>query len=221
MGEKSECKQDTVLPIQTQNKIYLIKYQIYFIIYIQTHMQSALRTFAHKHDELPAFHAAYLVITVLIAALLNLGVFVFLIATHMALDYVKYREYHKYSLRQTLRGVMRESLFDITLLALATVITIYLHHSLSSIAGLSGLLRAEVTIARGLGTLIPKFEILHRFFHTIFHIGHHIRYMNISIEQSWTRGEKVEWLLIGISILNIELTLFQKMLMEEFFPWRM
>ncbi|PIP65393.1 hypothetical protein COU77_03165 [Candidatus Peregrinibacteria bacterium CG10_big_fil_rev_8_21_14_0_10_49_16] len=191
-------------------------------------MIHTLRTFAHKHDELPAFHAAYLVITVLVAALLNLGVFALLIVIHMTLDYVKYREYHNYSLRKTLHGMVRESLFDIALLSLATVIAIYLHHSVVGIAGLSGVLRAEVTIARGLGTLIPKFEILHRFFHVIFHIGHHMRHVVVSVESPWTHNEKIQWFLVAVSIvllalapeiLHIDLQSLQSILREELLPW--
>ena len=53
------------------------------------HTLASARLFAHRHDELPAFHAAYLVITVLCAALLSLGAFAALIVAHIALDYVK------------------------------------------------------------------------------------------------------------------------------------
>ena len=62
-----------------------------------------LRTFAWVHDELPAFHAAYLVLTFLTAALFNFGVFALLIAAHMMLDFVKYREVHGFTLLNTFR----------------------------------------------------------------------------------------------------------------------
>ena len=55
-----------------------------------------LRIFAHEHDDIPAFHAAYLVGTFLAAAIFNLGFFLLLIIGHMCLDVVKYRDFHGY-----------------------------------------------------------------------------------------------------------------------------
>ena len=92
---------------------------------------SSVRHFAHVHDDLPAFHAGYLVLTILVASLLNLGVFGLLIIAHMALDYVKYREHHGFSWRRTMEGMVRESLVDIALLGVGVVFAVYFHHTVA------------------------------------------------------------------------------------------
>ena len=104
-----------------------------------------LRHFAHEHDDLPAFHAVYLLLAILSAGFFNLGAFGLLIVAHMVLDVVKYRDRHGYSWHQTYDGVVRESLVDITLLLVGTVFAVYLHHSVG-VASLSGLMRAELSI---------------------------------------------------------------------------
>ena len=65
-----------------------------------------LRRILHSHDEYPAFHAGYLVLTFLIAALFNLGMFALLISAHMMLDYIKYTELHQYGHRKALRAMI-------------------------------------------------------------------------------------------------------------------
>ena len=166
-----------------------------------THILIGVRAFAQRHDELPAFHAAYLVLTILVAALLNLGAFGLLIIAHMVLDTVKYREVHRMSWPETIRATLRENLFDHTLFVLGFLIAVYLHHSLPGIAGISGLLRSEITIARGLGTLLPKTEILQRFLHVIFHLRHHLTHIETPIGERFTPTERFSIVLIGCSLL--------------------
>lgn len=193
-----------------------------------TYILTGIRSFAQRHDELPAFHAAYLVLTILIAALLNLGAFGLLIIAHMVLDTVKYREVHRMRWPETIRATLRENIFDHTLFALGFLIAVYLHHSLPSIAGISGLLRSEITIARGLGTLLPKTEILQRFLHVIFHLRHHLTQIDTPIGERFTPIERFSIVLIGCSALllllapvflhigNTQLLLITQ---EEIIPW--
>src|SRR3990167_7218691 len=88
----------------------------------------------HQHDEYPAFHAGYLVLTFLIAALFNLGMFALLIFAHMMLDYIKYTEFHQYGHRKALRAMISESAVDVVLLLVGLVFVVYLHHSAGLIA---------------------------------------------------------------------------------------
>jgi hypothetical protein len=122
-------------------------------------MHRHFRAFAHTHDELPAFHAAFLVCTFIAAALLNLGSFGLLIIAHMALDYVKYRDVHHFGLARTIHAMLVESLIDITLFFVAFSSLLYLHHGLALVS-LSGLQRASIALARAATTIVPKMEIL-------------------------------------------------------------
>lgn len=193
-----------------------------------THILTGVRTFAQRHDELPAFHAAYLVLTILVAALFNLGAFGLLILAHMVLDTVKYREIHRMGWLDTLRATFRENLFDHTLFVLGFLIAVYLHHSLPGIAGISGLLRSEITLARGLGTLLPKTEILQRFLHVLFHLRHHLTQSETPIGERFTPTERFSIVLIGCSalllllapaILHVKGTQLLLITQEEMIPW--
>jgi hypothetical protein len=117
-----------------------------------------LRAFTDVHDDLPAFHAAYLVLTVLIAALFNLGVFAMLIVAHMAMDWGKERLRGRSPMR-SLAAVLKESIIDVTLLTAALTAAVYFHHWGEFVAA-SGILRAQGTIILGLGLLLPKLKIL-------------------------------------------------------------
>lgn len=194
-----------------------------------TYILTGFRMFAHRHDELPAFHAAYLVLTLLVAALFNLGTFGLLIIAHMVLDTVKYREVHRMCWADTLRATIRENLFDHTLFILGFLIAVYLHHSLPGIAGVSGLLRSEITVARGMGTLLPKAEILQRFLHVIFHLRHHLLHIETPVGERLTPVERFSILLVGCSamllflaplILHVDGTQLLRIVQEELIPWR-
>lgn len=161
---------------------------------------SAFRSFAHAHDELPAFHAAYIALAFLAAALLNLGAFALLVIGHMVLDVLKYREVHGLTWRLTALGVLRESLVDITLLAIGLVFAVYLHHSVG-IASLSGLLRAELTVLRMFGTLIPKAKILHDILKVVAHLHHYLEQVHPRLRQSWSQLEHYCMYFLVISVL--------------------
>jgi len=187
------------------------------------------RAFAHHHDEIPAFHAAYLVLAVLAAAMFNMGAFAMLIIAHMALDVVKYREHHGFSWSMTIEGTIRESLVDIALLFVGLVFAVYLHHSVG-IASLSGILRAEVTVIRALGTVLPKLKILHHFLKIMSHLHHYMETVHPHIHRGFSSLDRYCFAFIGISIvllavaaplMGVDYALIQDILAEELIPWQM
>ncbi|MDD5623734.1 MAG: hypothetical protein PHI23_03420 [Candidatus Peribacteraceae bacterium] len=190
---------------------------------------NGLRHFCHEHDDLPAFHAGYLVLTVIVAALLNMGAFAVLILAHMSLDFVKYRDFHGYTWRETLSGIFHENIVDIALLSIGVVFGVYLGHGVG-IAGVSGLLRAEGTILEGLGTLIPKVEILHRFLMDVCHLSSYLRSPHPGIGKGWSAAEKfcifltvacVILLVFAGPFLAVNGQEFSPHLAEQMLPWRM
>lgn len=189
----------------------------------------ALRHFAHEHDDLPAFHAGYFVLTVLAAALLNLGAFVLLIAAHLSLDIVKYRDVHHFSWGRTVEGMARESLIDVFLLVTALTFSVYLHHTIGVVA-LSGVMRADLSVARIAGIFLPKFEILHRFLEMLLHVGEHMRTVHVRIHAALATGEKLVLFLLAATmvllaaapfILGISGSVYLSTLSRELIPWRM
>lgn len=189
---------------------------------------SALKHFAHEHDDLPAFHAGYLVLTVVTAAMLNLGVFVLLIAAHMALDLVKYRELHCLSWTRTVEGTFRESLLDLALLSGALACAVYLHHTIGIVA-VSGVVRADLTLVRLAGTLLPKMEILERFAAILLHMGSHLRTVTARLGEALSPDEKLElFLLLAFLVLLLSAPLvlhitsaeYIRHLAVELIPWR-
>ena len=155
-----------------------------------SHALASARIFAHRHDELPAFHAAYLVITVLCAALFSLGVFAALILAHMALDYVKYSDMHHFTMRKTIEGMIRESLFDVALLSIGLTFTVYFHSTMA-IAMVSGFVRSEMTLARALGTVLPKFMILNNSLSIWLNVRNYLEHPHPRIGKAWTATERL------------------------------
>lgn len=196
------------------------------------HTQSitlALRHFAYEHDDLPAFHAGYLVLTIVAAGMLNLGAFAVLIAAHFSLDLVKYREVHGFTWAHTFEASLREGLMDFFLFATALAFSTYLHHAIG-IAALSGVIRSDLSFARLAGVFLPKFEILHRFVAVLLHIGEHMRTVHLRIGQALTAGEKLQIFLLVASILlilsapgllHIPAAAVGSALAHEMIPWRL
>ena len=135
----------------------------------------SLRALAVAHDDLPAFHAGYIVLTFLAAALFKLGLFALLIGAHMALDIVKFREYHRYGLAATIRAVLRGSLPDVTFFMIALTCAVYFHQSLPIIAAVSGISRSALTLLGATGTVVPKWEIGNRFVRTLRNLPAYFR----------------------------------------------
>ena len=119
----------------------------------------SVRIFAAVHDRVPAFHAASIVLTILAAALLNVGAFAVLIVAHAVLDVIKYRDVHACAWRMTLAATLRESLVDLFFLALALCFAFTLHHG-QSVFVLSGVVRLEEVLIRLFGIALPRLEVL-------------------------------------------------------------
>ena len=192
-----------------------------------TTLISAVHGFARDHDEMPAFRAGYMVITFLIAALFSLGMFGALIVVHMGLDIVKYR-HHRYGIGATFVAMLRESLVDMTLLGLGMVFAVYFHTSLPLIAGVSGLLRAELTVVQGIGTVLPKMKMLQRFIETMTNIN---LYFSKTIRKTqelrpvelwcfFILGTIVSLLLLAPFVLGITGDHYRTILTEQLVPWR-
>ena len=189
----------------------------------------SLRHFAHTHDDLPAFHAAYLVLTFLVAAMLNMGAFAVLIIAHISLDIVKYREVHRYPWRAVFEGAVRESLVDLVLFFVGFTFAVYLHHSLAGIASLSGLARADVTLIRAFATFVPKFEILHHFLKVVSHVRHYLYSIHSRMGHPWSTVEYLCFSFLALSVilllgapflLHLDAQAMEKILLEELIPWR-
>jgi len=169
-----------------------------------------LSYFAKHHDELPAFHAAYLALTIIAAAMLNLGFFALLIAVHMALDVYKYRVVHKSEWREVGEGVMRESLLDVTLLLLGMVFAVYLYNVTLG-AQVTGYGAAKLSLLKGALLFIPKLTILHHFLKVVSHVHHYIENMHVHINKPW---RTVEITCITICLLSLFLLAFAPSLLQ-------
>ncbi len=149
----------------------------------------SLLHFAHEHDDVPAFHAAYLAGSFLAAALFHLGFFGLLIVIHMTLDWVKYRDFFRFSVAQTLKGMFLESMQDIALFFLALTSAIYLDQTFL-LATVSGLLRSELTILRALAVLLPEITILEHFLSISLSFHHYMHSVHPDIRKPFSRMQK-------------------------------
>ena len=168
-----------------------------------------VRLFAHKHDDVPAFHAAYLVGTFLAAAIFNLGFFLILIVGHMCLDFIKYRDFHRYGFSETIWAMFIESLTDIMLFFVALTFSVYLSNTFA-LAALAGITRSEFTIAEALGLLVPKMEILQHVASVLVDITQYLHTPHVLPHHELSNGQK--WALfitvVCISLLGIAFVLF-------------
>jgi len=190
----------------------------------------SLRQFAHEHDDLPAFHAAYFLLTLIAAGLLNLGFFAILITGHMILDVFKYREVHGFTWRKTAEGVIRESIVDLTLFFMGMVFAVYLHPTLTGLAGIKGIMLAEITILRSVGILTPKLKILYDCLKILSHVDLYLSRLHPKLGKDVSIVEYVcmfslcftiGLLMITPIVLNIPLEQFTHMLGSELIPWKL
>jgi hypothetical protein len=137
-----------------------------------------------------------MVLTILISAMLNLGAFVLLIAAHMALDTVKYRETHGMRWKLVSKGVLRESLVDIVLLAVGFTSVVYLNHDVG-IAAASGLLRSEVTLLKGLILVTAKSRILFDILCILNTLPHHMKTIAVHPKKAWSTFECFLFAVLG------------------------
>jgi hypothetical protein len=190
----------------------------------------SIRTFAHKHDDLPAFHAAYLVLSFLAAALFNLGFFALIIFVHMMLDVFKYRDVHGLNWKQTIEGVIRESLIDFTLFLFGLVISVYLHPSLTGLAGIKGMMLAEITVLRGIGIMTPKLKILFEMLKVLSDIDRYMMRLHPKLGKNAGLIEYVcmfsvcitlGMLLIAPILLMLSSEQYLHILIDELTPWKL
>jgi hypothetical protein len=185
-----------------------------------------LRSFAHQHDDVPAFHAGFLVATILSAAVLNLGFFAIAIVLHMTLDFVKYRDLHRYDLKTTCKAIILESVADIALFLIALTFAVYLNHTYM-LAAMSGMLRSELTVLRAVGMLIPKVRMVENIlaillnFHNYMHSVHPDLARPITRVQRWS----ICTIVVCSALLLLAVFLYQsngwslvKVLMHELVP---
>jgi hypothetical protein len=158
------------------------------------------RLFAHEHDDIPAFHAAYLVGTFLAAAIFNLGFFLMLIVAHMCLDAVKYRDYHRYGWLMTGKAVFMENIVDIALLLLALTFAVYLNSTFALVA-LSGLIRSELTVIKALGMLIPKIQILEHVFSVVLNFHAYLYQPHPDLKKPMLRIHRWSFLTIFVTLV--------------------
>ncbi len=190
-------------------------------------MRAALRYLAEIHDEIPAFRAGFFVVSLILAALLNFGVFALLIIGHMALDVVKYREYHRCSWRLTWRGTIRESAADIMLLSLGLCIALVLSAS-PGFQALHFSPSVRLTLASFLGILVSKLLILLRFMRVLLNSRGHLRAKSFATRSAWTAGEQFNlffaFFLLGILTIlilrNADDTWFLQWLSFQVLPWK-
>lgn len=192
-------------------------------------VSQTFRRFAHHHDEMPAFHAGYLVITFLLAALFNIGAFGLLIVAHMSLDYVKYSEVHGFGWKKTMKGMFFESLVDLMLFAIALVFGVYFHH-MTGVIAISGLLRAEETIVSALGILIPKLEILHHMYVDFFNVKRHMASLPPELTKGWSLVDilcislmivALTLVLVAPRLLALDSNMYLRILGDQLIPWNL
>ncbi len=184
---------------------------------------ASFQTFARSHDDLIAFHATFLVLSFLAAALLNLGFFALLIIAHMALDLAKYYDQHA-EWRLAIKSVLHENLLDISLLMVALVISVYLHHSVVIVA-VSGLAKVEVSFVRFVASLLPRVAIL-RHIVTIFSQFHaHVGSLQLKgfvwIDRIYLGCVATCLLLLVFAapIMGVEASVVRWVILWELVPW--
>ena len=160
------------------------------------------RIFAHRHDDIPAFHAAYLVGTFLAASVLHLGFFAILIAAHMCLDYVKYRDYFHFDLRLTFKAMALESCVDIALFLIALTFSVYLSNSFM-LAATSGLMRSGLTVLKAVGTILPKIRILEQSLLVALNLHTYLYTPHPDIRRPLARVHQLALATIGVAALLI------------------
>ncbi len=157
-----------------------------------------LRIFAHEHDDVPAFHAAYLVGTFLVAAVFSLGYFALLIACHMCLDYVKYRDYFHFGFAMTVKAMLLESIVDLALFFVSLTFAIYLSHDLA-LSMVSGLFRSGLTILQAFVTLLPKIQILEHLFSVCLNVHTYLYTPHAGIRRPFSLLHRVALASIGVT----------------------
>lgn len=182
------------------------------------------RAFLHNHDELPAFQAGFIVFTFLAAAFFNLGFFFLLILVHMALDYLKYRSKHGYSVEQSLRSSVIESSVDIALFFVGLVLAAFFRHS-SAVIGVSGVLRSQLTVGYALAVLVPKYRIFSDTEQLIVHLHSHLHPSDVYPHAPLTTAQRIAFILIVLCIFSLIAAapsiVWAQLVARELLPWKL
>lgn len=188
----------------------------------------SFRTLILEHDDLPAFRAGFIVLSFLAAAMFPFGLFALLIVAHMAMDFVKYREVHGFTWRQTLRGTARENVDDLSYLMFGLIVAI-LSRPQVYIANLEWFFQGkQVLVAAGV-ILLSKLIILTHFLSVILHPVQHNKATSYATSPRWRMSEQMYaslflvlllFLLIAPRILALDEPQFHKVLLHQMVPWK-
>lgn len=190
---------------------------------------SRLLNLARTHDDLPAFNAAYWLLTLLAAMLFNAGAFILLIAGHMALDVFKYRELHSKKWSKVVEGVARENVVDVSVVALGVAFAIYCHTTLPIFAGIQGLIRTEIAIVNAIVQVTVKTHVLHGFLTILADLHQYLAKIHPRMGKGLSPVEVLSLLALLASvalsvaapwILDLDAAHFSHILEGIFVPWR-
>lgn len=191
---------------------------------------SHLSALARSHDDLPAFNAAYWILTLLAAMIFNAGAFLVLIAGHMVLDVYKYREIHGKQWKKVAEGVARENLIDVSVIALGIAFSVYCHTALPLFAGIQGLIRTEIAIVNGLVQVVVKTHVLHGVLTILANLHQYLRVVHPRFGKKFSTVEivAVASLVVSIAltvvspwILQLDADLVVRMAADIFVPWNL
>ncbi len=193
-----------------------------------TYPSMQIRRVVLPYEKLPSFHAAYLMLVLVFAALCNLGFFTILVIAHISLDYLKYRVNFQYEPWEAFRGMMKESLVDVALLLLALSTFVYLNQSLPIIADLEGARVLHVTVVRALALILPKLTILHHSLRVLFHVPSYFQTPYPKLYKPFRLSDYVciatcfiaaGLLIASPFILHISIDQLKEILLQQMIPW--
>lgn len=189
---------------------------------------SRLGSLARSHDDLPAFNAAYWILTLLAAMLFNAGAFAMLIAGHMALDVYKYREIHGKKWKKVAEGVFRENLIDVSVVALGVAFSVYCHTTLPIFAGIQGLIRTEIAIVNAIVQVTVKTHVLHGFLTILADLHQYLAKLHPRMGKGLSPVEILSILALVVSValtlaapwlLSIDAEHVSRIAYDLFVPW--
>lgn len=167
------------------------------------HTFTSFLSFVRSHDELPAFNAAYWVLTLLAAMLFNAGAFALLIMGHIVLDVYKYRDIHRKKWKKIVKGVLRENILDTALLSLGIAFAVYYNASLPILAGIRRLLRTEIALVNALIQITVKAHILHNMLMLLSHMHQYLHAVHPRLGSPASLLERVAGVSLIASVLFI------------------
>jgi len=185
------------------------------------------RFLAYYREELPAFHAGFVVTLLVLSSLLNLGAFVLLLAARTTLDIVKCRERERMGWRETLGAVVQAGLLEYVLFTFLLLATIFLQES-GVLFG--GGVRAAAELLRGGVFFALKGVLLFRLLPVLLHPRSYIEECGVdmrrpfsSVEQSFLLALVTGLLLLGLSpaIVNGGWQKILQILRKQIVPWKL